>query len=283
MISFSRILQGFTRHLSFGHLGHLTLCHPMQSFGYRYACQLLQRAVRNHDLDPNCIHSVCDFGSGVGGPALATQAFFNLPAHQMTLLEEDPRQVRGLHKLLPGAEILEGDGLQWLAATQKQFDLITAYMLGPDFHHSGLAEGFIHAATACLSSHHGKLLIATDIATMHVVKNVLKTLPNIACHWLIPDEDQGIPMTVFVSKTNPNNNATAAPITDMLLPAPVLANIQIPDHGGQWTTETYSLSNRFERDYLRATIATFEALTPNHPGLPHLKHLLKTFASAPGN
>jgi hypothetical protein len=276
MISLSRVLRNFTHPLPFRRLEHLLLCHPMQSFGYRYACQLLQIAVHNHYLDPILIRSVCDFGSGVGGPALATQAFLNLSAHQMTLLEEDPRQARGLHRLLPGAEIWEGDGRQWLTSTKNQFDLITAFMLGPDFEDSGLVEGFIHAATACLAPH-GKLLIATDVATMHVVKTVLQSLPNLACQWLIPAERQSFPVTVILSQTD---DMSATPSANVELPAPILASIQISDHSGQWATETYSLSNRFERDYLRATIATFEALTPRHPGIPHLQHLLESFPNA---
>jgi precorrin-6B methylase 2 len=283
LISAAHLLQDVARLLSVGiagrRLGHLALCHPMQAFGYRYAFRLLRIAVRRRYLSPRPIQAVCDFGAGVGGPALATQSFFKLPASQMTLLERDPQQVRVLEKLLPGAEVIEGDGLPWLASTPQQFDLITAFMLGPDFQPGGLAENFIRTAAIRLPAH-GKLLIATDAATMQVVQNTLETLPNIVCRWLIPEARQVLPVTVIVSKASRlNARPEACAKAEIIIPEPVLASVRMPDDSGQWATETFPLSNRFERGYLHATLAAFEALTPGHPAVPHLRQLLETGGS----
>jgi hypothetical protein len=251
----------------------------MQIFGYRTTLDLLGMLAREGVIHPRAIRTACDFGAGVGGPSLATQRFFRLPDSQLTLLESDPLQLKILRRLFPKSPVLAGDGLAHLSAgsstafsasTDERFDLMTAYMLGPDYHGDGSAMAFLEAALPALSPL-GILLVTSDTATMHTLKKACVLFPDIHCRWFLPAPEQCLPVSVVISRESERLNNDRPSIT---LPTPVLKTIALPNASQEtMTEETFPLTNRFERAYLKATIQTFEALTPHHPALPAMRQM----------
>lgn len=249
----------------------------MQAFGYAYAMRLLTLAEQQGILQVGSVKHVCDFGTGTGGPALALQQFFQLPASRLTLLEEYSPQAVLLRRLFPKGKICLTNGLSWLEANaNQQFDLISAFMLGPDYEGDGLVVRFLEQALSCLSPA-GALLICSDTATMQVVQNVLRDKPELNCYWLLDEspmshDDVSIPITVIVrpakTSTMPMQNRTVE------LPRPVFKSAMIPDAQGEWAMERYCISTQFERAYFQATIDTFEHIQPNHPAIEPMRRIL---------
>jgi len=251
----------------------LTL-NPIQQLGYDYGSQLLAIAAAKNLIQPEAIEFICDFGAGTGGPSLALRDFFQTTDKRLTLLEADIPQAKTLEKLLPDSHLVAGDGLGWLSSPlssdKPPQDLISAFMLGPDYENLGLVQSFMQHALPALSPQ-GRLLICSDTGTMHTVKRCLQNTPHIAAYWLLPDESANLPTAVVIAE---QHSSTSVNIPDEPeLPKTIIRKIDIPEADGFWTTETYCLATTFEKAYLHATIKTFELVTPEHPALPFLQDL----------
>lgn|GEM_PF-2147631 len=249
------------------------LVHPLQAFGYRYAMRLLDLLVNHGLLDADQIQTICDFGAGTGGPTLALCDFFKCPMRNLTALESYAPQVRMLQALLPEAQIYDGDGLDWLSCYHQTYDLITAFMLGPDDENHQLASHFLNEAISCLKPN-GKLIIGSDVATMQGVLSIVRKMTELRCDWLIPDIDAVLPVTVVIAKESDpiaNNGCE-----NIILPEPVVIKCSVPDAQHRWETETYCLSTAFEKAYLQATIDAFIFQAPEHPAIPVMQALLAT-------
>lgn len=265
---------------------HAAPLHPLQAFGYGYASQLLAKLSRQGILDASRIQSVCDFGTGTGGPALAMQDFFQLPAQKLSLLESHAAQVESLRQLFPQSNVYYGDGITWLSRTHRQYDLMSAFMLGPDYENEGLVSEFVRLALPRLTTH-GLLLICSDVATMHGVKVCLENTAGIDCHWLVMDDGaECLPVTVAVKKSAANLPISLSMET-VRLPSPCIKRAWVPDWRGEFAMEHYCLSTAFEKAYLKATIESFEFVRPEHPAIAHMKAVLsdadcETAVESPG-
>lgn len=242
--------------------------HALQLFGMAYADTLLGALSGKGWFTRRQVRSVCDFGSGTGGPALAMLAFFGLPAHKLTLLESHEPQAVRLRELFPKSRVVAGNGLLWLGSCRDRYDLITAFMLGPDAD-DGLALEFVQRALPCLTRT-GRLLVCTDTATMHGLRRVVGQVPGISCQWLVDEPD--FPLTVLISKID--GNGSPDNWGNVNLPEPNIRSAEIADAHGHLETEHYCLATPFEKAYLRATIEAFEAEAPTHPGIAQMKRLL---------
>jgi hypothetical protein len=243
--------------------------HPLQAFGYAYASRLLAIGIHQGWLDTD-VKRICDFGAGTGGPALALQAVFQVPAKNLILLEPHAAQASGLRRLFPKSDVHEGDGLSRLKSGRETYDLISAFMLGPNDADDGMVAQFIRCALPKLAQG-GRLLICSDVATMQAVQHVLLRITGLRCRWLIQDE---LPVTVIVEKlatTHPNTLSQKA----VVLPSPRVKSAWIPDWKGELAMEHYCLSTPFEKAYLQATIEAFEWERPTHPAIPAMKTLLE--------
>ena len=243
--------------------------HALQLFGVAYADMLLDALSGKGWLTPRQVRSICDFGSGTGGPVLAMLAFFGLPAHKLTLLEAHESQAARLRELFPKSRVMAGNGLLWLGSCRKRYDLITAFMLGPD-EDAGLALSLVRRALPRLNQT-GRLLICTDTATMHGLRRVLGQVPGISCQWLV--DEPNLPLTVLVSKFG-GKERQSDNLGGVNLPEPIIRSAEIADAHGNLETEHYCLATPFEKNYLCATIEAFEAEAPSHPGIAQMKRLL---------
>ncbi len=203
---------------------------------------------------------------------MAVRDFFRLTPAQLQLLESDQTQVAFLERIFPQSHIHPQDGLTWLYKCQTHQDLICAFMLGPEYEHEGFVAQFIDRALARLSVQ-GKLLIASDVATMHVVREVLALMPQITARWLA-DLAWLETMPVTVILYHAQGAEPALDETAPWLPEPIIQTAMMPNAKGEWALESYCLSTPFEKAYLQATIAAFESQSPRHPAICEMKALL---------
>jgi hypothetical protein len=246
--------------------------HALQRFGYAYTWGLLEAVVALEWLNPAYVQQVCDFGTGTGGPAMAVRDYFRLTSAQLQLLESDPTQVAFLKRIFPQAHIDAQDGLKWLQECLTKQDLICAFMLGPEYENEGFVAQFVDQALARLSDR-GRLLIASDVATMCVVKALLARMPEVTARWLADSVWlETMPVTAVLSYTQVPASEVGG--TAMRLPEPVIQSAMMPNAKGELALESYCLATPFEKAYLEATIAAFESQSPDHPAISEMKRLL---------
>ncbi len=171
----------------------------LQQYSARIASQLLLLATSFGYIDPNKIQAVCDFGAGGGGPTFALKQFLNLQPGRIQALEQSLEVAQEIiqHSVLPESDVKIGDGLAYLRSGQQKYNLITAFMLGPDI--SGhLISNFIAAARHSLNPD-GKLLVCSEIGTMNVVKQVCQQ-QDLHFDWIEGvSADPPIPSTAIIS------------------------------------------------------------------------------------
>ena len=255
----------------------------MQRFGYRYASELLRQAFKKGCFDPKRIQSICDFGSGLGGPSLALQNCFSQSLKHLVLLEENALQASFARKILPHSESYVGDGLTWLENTEQRFDLITAFMLGPDYNDDGLIQDFLMLASQRLMKH-GAIFIASDVATIKIVQSWMIALHAeqklSSAQWIMPqvkssskrlsffqsDRASSIPYAVILkSHVDLNVQTLASPFEVPSLPEPRFQCV------GE---DLYCLTIPFEWDYLKTTLKTYREFDSTEPETERLRQLL---------
>jgi precorrin-6B methylase 2 len=128
-------------------------------------------------LDLDATQRIVDFGAGRGGPTFALGLLAKENGGQVDAVElEEPRgreiertgQTRHLNVRLHIA-----NGLKWLgdqSMAGKKYDLITAFMLGPD-KEGRLSKALLDAAQ-CVLAPEGKVFIASDDETMAAANEV---------------------------------------------------------------------------------------------------------------
>jgi len=241
----------------------------MQRFGYQYASELLRQAFKKGCFDPRQIQTICDFGAGLGGPTLALKNCFSESLERLVLLEENALQASFARKTLPQSECHVGDGLAWLNNTEQHFDLITAFMLGPDYGDEGLVQDFLTLASQRLTDR-GAILIASDVATMTALQSRITALQSkqkvSAVHWITPHAKLSAKSTKrfsFFQRVRPSSIPYAVILklqtpTDFQRPVLTLAPPSLPDpifhRVGE---ELYCLTISFEWDYLNTTLKTY--------------------------
>lgn len=115
-----------------------------------------------------------DFGAGSGGPTLALTELAKLNGGSVEVVESNPRFAQDMIELgiVTPDKVHQANGIELLssAASTDQYDLITAFMLGPDTN-GGLTQQLLGASRNALQSS-GKLLVTSDIGTMLTVRGV---------------------------------------------------------------------------------------------------------------
>jgi len=145
--------------------------------------ELINYLIDNKKINPAEIKEVCDFGSGTGGPCLAILKCFNLVPSSLVAVENSINSANEIisKRILPQQSVITIDGLEYLSSGKRQFDLITANMLDPDFG-NGLFLDFLKSASKSLKNG-GKLLINSDVCTMKVA-NIICTKLSLDYEWL---------------------------------------------------------------------------------------------------
>ncbi len=135
------------------------------------ASSILNATIKQGMINPHKIEHICDFGAGYGGPT--QQLCDRFPDATVHALQLDDRCAKSLidADILSRQNIFLGDGVKHLKTLDKQYDLVTAFLFGPD-EEGTLAERFIEPAVQSLTPE-GKVLITSDLWTMSAVSEVL--------------------------------------------------------------------------------------------------------------
>lgn len=132
---------------------------------------------------------ILDFGAGSGGPTLALTELTRLNGGTVDAVEANSAFAQHIVDLgiLSAGRVIVGNGLETLQTTSEKYDLITAFMLGPDDPRGGLTRALLNSSRNALVPG-GSILITSDTDTMTTVKRVCKQegVPH--------DYIQGIPL-----------------------------------------------------------------------------------------
>ena len=88
----------------------------------------IHTALHKGFIDKQVVKSVCDFGAGSGVPTFILKNTFKLDDDNIVALNKENIIKPGL---LSDSSVIVGDGTEYLKSGAKQFDLVTACMLGP--------------------------------------------------------------------------------------------------------------------------------------------------------
>ncbi len=120
---------------------------------------------------------------------------------QLIALEREAHCTQRLvdSQVLPADSVITGDGISFLQEGRQKFDLVTAFMLGPDID-GDFSARFLCAARNSLNPG-GQVLVCSEIATMSAVRRVC-TSQNFSFRWIegVP-ADIPVPSTAVVSYT----------------------------------------------------------------------------------
>lgn len=134
--------------------------------------QVLNLAEINGYIDLGNARRTLDFGAGAGGPTVALAQLADLNGGEAEAVDQYP----DFTNLMVGQGILDADhvhqtdGIEYLRSdvAAGQYDLITAFMFGPDTT-GALSRELLDAARHALAED-GRLLITSDIGTMRVAE-----------------------------------------------------------------------------------------------------------------
>ncbi len=133
----------------------------------RIAQAVIQLFAREGWLDLNATRRILDFGAGSGGPTLALVAMAESNGGSVEAVEqEQTSHLIAARGIVAADRLHTGDGLAFLGATEQvgRFNLITAFMLGPD-PEGRLSDELLTAARLALVPG-GQLLMTSDIQTV---------------------------------------------------------------------------------------------------------------------
>lgn len=147
----------------------------LQKFGARVSARAIQLAVGMGYVNPDRMGRIIDFGAGSGGPTFALVGLGNAVGSRVEAVENNQQSAQKIidSAILPEDQVHITDGLAYLGSAQSKdesFDLVTAFMLGPDMEGS-LFRRLAKASSTTLSGD-GKLLITSDFGTLSTVKAI---------------------------------------------------------------------------------------------------------------
>lgn len=134
----------------------------------RTAARILQAAHELGCFDLSSARRLLDFGAGTGGPTLALRAAAEINDGRVEAVEAHPRIARVIsdRQILPEQQVYACNGIKFLEQgnCRGSFDLITAFMLGPDMD-GRLARRLLPAAQQALLAS-GCLLMTSDTISL---------------------------------------------------------------------------------------------------------------------
>ena len=145
-----------------------------QKAAVRAQSSLNAMVTRGH-LDLRQCKRMFEFGAGTGGASfvLARLALLNGGTVEVAELEPEHADHIVQSQILPPESVHVGDGvnrLRQLARVGKKFDLLAAFMFGPDYFGHNIKR-LLPAAGEALDNG-GKLLVSSDPQTMEAVRTV---------------------------------------------------------------------------------------------------------------
>jgi len=183
-----------------------------QIWGAKLAINALRLAIYMKYLDVSRLKRIVDFGAGVGGPTFALAAIARVTDGEVTALDEDEEQVREISTtgIIPAQNVHSGDGFSYLNSVKdtvnQGFDLITAFMLGPDI--TGNLFRKLATASAQVLNDGGNLLVTSDTGTFSVAREIVQR--SGVQHHLIhgiadPTGEIVVPHTLIIPKASCGN------------------------------------------------------------------------------
>lgn len=139
-----------------------------QVFGAKMAMASLRMAVSFGYVDEARIRRIMDFGAGSGGPTFALVAAAREIGASVDAVELGKTANAIVESgILPRENVLQEDGIAYLNSLAErgvsQYDLVTAFMLGPD-EHGVLFRQLAQACRKALTPY-GNLLVISDLGT----------------------------------------------------------------------------------------------------------------------
>jgi hypothetical protein len=177
-----------------------------QQFNAKLSAMSILMSVQAGYLDFNRIRRITDFGSGSGGPTFTLVEIGKRVKAHIDAIEEDPKFAQQIIKsgILPEENVNITDGIAYFMSMGEKgiekYDLITAFMLGPDPDMS-LFRRLVKACTTALNEG-GNLLITSDTCTFSAIKKILESL-QIPFHFIagVMDEKEiTVQNTLIISK-----------------------------------------------------------------------------------
>jgi SAM-dependent methyltransferase len=143
-------------------------------WGARTADTVLNMAQGHKYLDLSSKKKILDFGAGSGGPTLALVQLAEQTGGKVEAVEPWQKGVAEIVEsgVLPAEDVYVEDGIEFLSKrgqSGNKFDLITAFMFGPDADGS-FSNQLIAAASRALEPS-GQLLVTSDGGTMEAVQH----------------------------------------------------------------------------------------------------------------
>jgi SAM-dependent methyltransferase len=160
----------------------------------RMAFNVVQESLREGSLKPDNFRSVLDFGAGYGAPTLILQKVCDVVGGRVTAVENTDFKVERIKSRLPDNEVVLGDGIEFVQEHPSEFDLITAFNIGPD-NDASLFLDLARSSSAGLREN-GKLLVYSDKYTMEAILS--KTQAVEGAHF-IPEQNTKSDQT-FISE-----------------------------------------------------------------------------------
>lgn len=152
----------------------------LQVWGAKLAMASIQMAVSFGYLDPDKIKRIADFGAGAGGPTFALVVVARQLGATVNAIEQHDKSADQIVEtgILPAESVIKVDGIDYLGSLEdigiERYDLVTAYMLGPDTE-GELFRKLARASNRALNPE-GNLLVTSDGGTIESVREVCQTV-----------------------------------------------------------------------------------------------------------
>ncbi len=178
----------------------------LQRSGAKWATTALQLAVGMDYIDPARVKRIMDFGAGGGGPTFGLVRIGEAIGAEVEAVEQNAQLGGEISEtgILPQERVHIGDGLAFLNGVQKDetgYDLVTAFMLGPDL--SGDLMRRLAQASGKALKDGGNLVVTSDGGTFSVAKRLFDET-GLQTHFIhgINEGNTIVPNTLIIPKAS---------------------------------------------------------------------------------
>lgn len=186
-----------------------------QVFGAELALAALQIAEGRGFIEAHRIRRIADFGAGSGGPTFALMAVARQINAEVVALEQNEDLVNRIIEagIIQRERVIAGDGIQHLASVpdEERYDLIAAYMLGPDI------EGTLFRSLAIASGRAlnpgGNLVVTSDGGTFATAREICDSL-GVVSNYIMGISDNGkiiVPQTLVIPQESCSGIISSTP------------------------------------------------------------------------
>ena len=179
----------------------------LQRSGAKWAASALQLAASMGHIDAARMKRIIDFGAGSGGPTFAVARVGETIGADVEAVEQNEQQAKEIvaDGILPEDKVHVSDGLAFLNGVngaENGYDLVTAFMLGPDIN-ADLFRKLAHASGNALSEG-GNLLVTSDGGTFSAAMRACESsgVPHHFIHGVGDGGDIIVPHTLIIPKAS---------------------------------------------------------------------------------